>query len=144
MLTFQVVQPFSYAISGDSLNNAIKNFVKINRGLNLTNLIIQDQSRYIDARFKYFFEDGRNKIGINTYPYLGPVTVGPSFMTWYDTLPGASGIPLTPSFPQSEKSVIKAYTPGVSTSFLFSPATPYTPVPVLTDPFIPTIIEINR
>ena len=55
MLTFQVVQPFSYAITGNSLNNAIKNFVKINRGLNITNLIIQDQSRYIDARFKYFF-----------------------------------------------------------------------------------------
>ncbi len=132
MFVYQVVQPFSYQISGDSLKSAIKSFVKTHRDLNLASIIINDQNQHVEARFKYFLEDGRNKIGINTFPYLGAITNGPPFYTWYDSLPGASGIPLTPSMP-------------TSTSFLFSPSVPYTPVPILTtESWLPTIIEFNR
>lgn len=133
MFVYQVVQPFSYQISGDSLKSAIKSFVKTHRDLNLASIIIADQNKHIEARFKYFLEDGRNKIGINTYPYTQPIVIGPPFYTWYDSLPGATGIPITPSMPASP----------FSTSFLFN-TLPYTPVPVLTESWTPTVIEFKN
>tara|TARA_B100001093_G_C26841535_1_gene1020782 strand:+ start:491 stop:907 length:417 start_codon:yes stop_codon:yes gene_type:complete len=132
MLVYQVVQPFSYQISGDNLNNAIKNFVKYHRDLNLTSIIIADQNRHIEAKFNYMFSEGKNKVQIKRYPYYGPVNMGPPFFQWYETLPGATGIPITPAMPIT-----------TTPSFLFSPTIPYTPVPILTDPYIPTIIEFK-
>ena len=61
MITYQVVQPFYYTISADTVNSAIKNFVKIHHDLNLNSIIIKDQSKHIQANIKYFTEDGRNR-----------------------------------------------------------------------------------
>lgn len=137
MYVYQVVQPFQYAITADSFKDAVKNFVKIHRELNLANIIIKDQNKYVEARFKYWFEDGRNRIGISTFPYSGPITIGPSYINYYESLPGATGVPLSPTMPSG--------TPvALSPPLLpFSPLAPYTPISVTTDPFIPTIVTFR-
>lgn len=140
MFVYQVVQPFQYAITADSFKDAIKNFVKVHRDLNLTNIIIKDQSKYYQANFNYWFEGGKNKVQISTNPYLGAVSLGPSYIQYYESLPGASGIPLTPPFSSASPLAPVALTPSI---FPFSPTAPYTPVAVYTDPFIPTIVEFR-
>jgi hypothetical protein len=67
-MIFNVVSPIIATIDGDSLKEAVKNFIKINHSLNITNMIIKDQSNNIEARIKYYQQDGRNKVGINMFP----------------------------------------------------------------------------
>ena len=130
MILYQVVQPFQYAISADTVNEAIKNFVKIHRNLNLNQIIITDQTNHWEAKMKYFIEDGRNRVGINAYPYMGPMTIGPSYVNWADnTLPGVTGIPLTPPLP-------------AGSDLIFSPSIPYSPYGITN--FVPTIIALDR
>lgn len=67
-MIFNVVSPIVTDIYGDSMKEAVKNFIKFNHNLNITNMIIKDQSNNIEARMKYYQQDGRNKVGINMYP----------------------------------------------------------------------------
>ena len=67
-MIFQVIAPFETTIYGDSFKEAIKNFIKINHNLNITEMIIKDQQRNIQAQIKYYEQDGRNKVGINMFP----------------------------------------------------------------------------
>lgn len=128
MMLYQVIQPFQYSISADTVNEAIKNFAKIHRSLNLSNIIITDQKNHYEAKFKYFLEDGRNKVGIDAYPYVGPLSYGPTYMSWIDNpLNGIIGTPISPAFP-------------VGSSYLWSPTVPYSPVAV---DYIPTIVTLR-
>lgn len=129
MILYQVIQPFTYSISANTLNEAIKNFVKIHHGLNLQNIIIADQTNHYQANFRYFTEDGRNRVGINTYPYSGPVTFGPSYSVFIDQpLPGVTGIPISPRVPND---------PLNTWNNTILPVSPYT------TPFVPTIINLR-
>lgn len=68
-MLFQIVQPFVADIYGDSFKEAIKNYVKFNHNLNITNMIIKDQSNHFEARLRYYQENNKNKVGIDVYPY---------------------------------------------------------------------------
>lgn len=128
MMLYQVIQPFQYSISANTVNDAIKNFAKIHRDLSLSQIIITDQTNHYEAKFKYFIKDGRNKVGINAYPYIGPLNTGPAYINWLDApLPGVSGIPLYPSIPASS---------------IWSPSVPYNPI-LNSGSFIPTIITLR-
>tara|TARA_B000000557_G_C20712971_1_gene416731 strand:+ start:467 stop:868 length:402 start_codon:yes stop_codon:yes gene_type:complete len=124
MILYQVVHPFQYSISADTVNEAIKNFVKIHRNLNIANIIITDQKNNYEAKFNYFMEDGRNKVGINHYPYLGPIVLGPTYAAYLDTLPGATGTPLSPIMPAGTTSIWSSTVPyspyGVPPSYFSS------------------------
>lgn len=128
-MLYQVVQPFFYEISADSVNNAIKNFVKIHHDLNVAKIIITDQTNHYSANMKYFIEDGRNRVGINVFPYSGPIVMGPAYTTYIETLPGATGTPITPILPATVPATIW------DSSY---PLSPYSS-PV----FVPTIIDLN-
>jgi hypothetical protein len=67
-MLFKIVAPIVADIYGDSFKDAVKNFIKINHGLNIHHMIVKDQTQHIDARIKYYQEDGRNKVGINMFP----------------------------------------------------------------------------
>jgi hypothetical protein len=67
-MLFKIVTPIVADIYGESFKDAVKNFIKINHGLNIHHMIVKDQNQHIDARIKYYQEDGRNKVGINMFP----------------------------------------------------------------------------
>ena len=139
MISYQVVQPFYYTLTADTVNSAIKSFVKLHHDLNINSIIIKDQSKHIQANLRYFTEDGRNRVGINTYPYSGNVSIGPAYSTYIQqlqVLPGATGTPLTPIVPSniwSNNYPLAPYSTGlVSNGLQLSPVG-----------FVPTIIDVN-
>ncbi len=119
-MIFQVIAPFETTIYGDSFKEAVKTFVKLNHNLKLTEMIIKDQGRNIQAQIKYYQEDGRNKVGINMFPvglqYPVPIVTNDSYVP-----------------PQLVE-------PFVSTLFPVSPI-PLSPIG-LAAPFVPTVISI--
>ena len=56
-------------IYGDSFKEAVKNYVKFNHKLNITNMIIKDQSNHYNTKLRYYIENNKNKVGIDVYPY---------------------------------------------------------------------------
>ena len=66
-MPFQVVWPLVQRVDGDSFKQAVKNFVKMNRKLNIEKIIITDQMRHMQATFDYFKHDIRNRVGINIF-----------------------------------------------------------------------------
>ena len=68
-MLFQIVQPFVADIYGDSFKEAVKNYVKFNHNLNITNMIIKDQSNHYNTQLRYYTENNKNKVGIDVYPY---------------------------------------------------------------------------
>lgn len=83
-MIFNVVSPIVATIDGDSLKDAIKNFIKFNHNLNITEMIIKDQSNNIRANINYYKHDGRNKVGINMFPvglnYPIPIVTNDTFI----------------------------------------------------------------
>jgi hypothetical protein len=145
MITYQVVQPFYYTLSADTVNSAIKSFVKIHHDLNLNSIIIKDQSRHIQANLKYFSQDGRNRVGINTLPYDGNIIMGPSYANYLqqlNVLPGATGTPLTPIMPSniwSNNYPLAPYSNNIiSNGGVVSHIGPMSPIG-----FVPTIIDVD-
>ena len=66
-MPFQVVWPLVQRVDGDSFKQAVKNFVKMNRKLNIEKIIITDQMKHMQATFDYFKHDIRNRVGINIF-----------------------------------------------------------------------------
>ncbi len=108
-MIFQVVSPFVATIDGDSFKDAIKNFIKLNHNINITQMIIKDQSNQMRANIKYYQQDGRNKVGINMFPvgldYPVPIVVNDTFIpnTIVETplIPVINADPLATLFPLS-------------------------------------------
>lgn len=67
-MIFNVVFPLQTTIDGDSLKEAIKNFIKLKHDMNITQMIISDRNRNIQANIRYYKEDTRDKVGINMFP----------------------------------------------------------------------------
>lgn len=84
---YTVVSPFSSIVYGDSIKEAIKNFVLINDKVNLQNIIFKDQKNHYEARVKYYKQNQKNKVGITVYPYNYPTSII------------QNGAPIIPSIP---------------------------------------------
>jgi hypothetical protein len=67
-MMYKVVYPFESTIYGDSFKEALKHFIKLNNNVNITRMIIKDQSNQIDAKINYYKKDGHNKVRINMIP----------------------------------------------------------------------------
>jgi hypothetical protein len=80
-MPFQVISPMLMNIDGSDFNEAVKNFVKLNRHLNINELILTDQINNMRANIRYYNKGGRNKAGINLYPTTSRVI---------STIPGTS------------------------------------------------------
>ena len=142
-MIYQVVSPFTTDIYGESYKDAIKHFVKLNRNLNISQMIIKDQTQHIEARMKYYQEDGRNKVGINMYPTNwnnANISLSIPFNQYQSQnqnrvsvqIP-VSGSTLSPFAP------IPMQVPLVDSLFSVSP-TQFSPFPM--NPFIPTVINV--
>jgi hypothetical protein len=68
-MLFQIVHPIVADIYGDSFKEAVKNYIKFNYNLNITNMIIKDQFNHYETRLRYYQENNKNKVGFDVYPY---------------------------------------------------------------------------
>jgi hypothetical protein len=68
-MLYQIVSPIVTDINGDSFKEALKNYLKINHNISITNLIIKDRERYYEAKLRYYKQNQKNKVGIDVYPY---------------------------------------------------------------------------
>lgn len=100
-MLFQVVHPLVMTIDGDSVKSAIKNFIKLKHGLNLSKIILADQNNYYEAVFDYYNHQGRDKVGIDYYPASSAIIT-------------SLGLPLVPTIS----------TIGVPTANIISPRGP--------------------
>ena len=99
-MSFQIVYPIAMSINADSFKDAIKQYVKLNQDINIANIIITDQQRYMKANLKYYQEGNKNKMGISLYPTSNPLSFWPfSTQISYDTkeYPGSTFVE-TPVF----------------------------------------------
>lgn len=70
-MLYHVLSPQIYygqVVNANSFKDAIKNFVKLHHGVNLTKIIMTDQQKHMEATLEYYLKDGRNRVGINYYP----------------------------------------------------------------------------
>jgi hypothetical protein len=114
-MIYNVIYPIVTTIDGDTFKDAIKNFVKLRYDLNLTNMIIADQSQRMMAKMNYYIHDGRNKVGINMFP------VSSNFQ-----------IPLITNDEQYIAPKIVTDVPVI-----------LSPLPVITNPFMPNVIKYS-
>lgn len=114
-MLFQVIAPFETTIFGDSFKDAIKNYIKLNHNLNITQMIIKDQNRNINAQIQYYKQDGRNKVGINMFPvglqYPTPIVTNNTYVPPKIVDFGPSG--LMPFSPMSLSPVGSPFIPTV-------------------------------
>jgi hypothetical protein len=65
-MIYQIVSPVVQTINGDSLKEAIKNFVKVNDMYSLNKLIVTDQQNaFYNANINYYKNNNKNKVKIN-------------------------------------------------------------------------------
>ena len=67
-MIYQVVYPITTSIYGDTFKEAIKNYIKLNHNLNISQMVVTDQTNHMQANIKYYQQDGRNRVGINMFP----------------------------------------------------------------------------
>jgi len=72
-MSFQIVYPIAMTINADSFKDAVKQYVKLNHDVNIANIIITDQQRYMKANLKYYNEGPKNKVGISLFPTVWPL-----------------------------------------------------------------------
>jgi len=70
---FQIVDPVTMTINGDTFKDAVKNFVKMNHDMTITSLILTDRSRYMRANLNFYRESNKHKVGISLYPTVWPL-----------------------------------------------------------------------
>ena len=84
-MIFNIVHPFMLPIHAVSLNEGIKDFVKIHRFLEINDMIVQDRDKMFKANMKYLKNDTRNKVGIDIVPYSGPIIQAPTYQNFVHT-----------------------------------------------------------
>ena len=84
-MIFNIVHPFMLPIHAVSLNEGIKDFVKIHRFLEINDMIIQDRDKMFKANMKYLKNDTRNRVGIDIVPYSGPIIQAPTYQNFVHT-----------------------------------------------------------
>ena len=73
-MAYQILYPFPMTIDAESFKDAAKNFVKMNRSLNIANLIIADRMNHLrKVNITRFVKDGKSKIGLSIFPYHTPL-----------------------------------------------------------------------
>jgi hypothetical protein len=67
-MIYQIVHPFSLAISGETMKDAIKNYAKYNYDMNINQLIVTDKINHMKAKLRYYNENDNKKVKIGMKP----------------------------------------------------------------------------
>ena len=137
-MLYQIVSPFTADIYGDSFKEAVKNYLKMNRNINVSSMIITDQMNHMQAYMKYYQQDGRNRVGINMYPITNPFLNSPPVVVVKNE--------------KEEKYIPQniVQTPVVASTFLpMNVSNQYMPLAMspmssVIQPFTPTVIQMPR
>lgn len=78
-MKFSVVYPYPSIIDADSFKEAIKEYVKINRNININQMIITDKMSHVNADLNYYRRNNVDKVGINMYPISPNYNIYPNF-----------------------------------------------------------------
>ena len=116
-MSFQIVSPIAMGINAESFKDAVKNFAKNYYNMNITQLIITDQYRYMRANLNYYKKSGKNRVGITMVP------------TTWNTTEIDGNIALTPN--------VWPYSPTVTYDTREYPATTF-----IDSSFIPRIVPL--
>ena len=79
-MKFSIVYPYPSMINADSFKEAIKQYVKINRNMNINQMILTDRMNHINADLNYYRKNNVDKVGINMYPISPNYNIYPNFM----------------------------------------------------------------
>jgi hypothetical protein len=115
-MSFQIVYPITMTLSADSFKDAVKQYVKMSHNVNVANLIITDQYRYMKANLNYYKDGSKKKVGISLYP-----------TTWNADQP-LSAWPYTPQITYDTKEY---------------PRSTFVESPLLIPNIIPAIVPLN-
>jgi hypothetical protein len=63
-MIYQIVHPFSLAISGETMKDAIKNYAKYNYDMTINQLIVTDKIKHMKANLKYYNNNKKVQIGM--------------------------------------------------------------------------------
>jgi hypothetical protein len=67
-MSFSVIAPMYMPIEAKDFREAVKNFVKLNHHMNITQMILTDQIKNMQANVRYYDLNGRSKAYINLIP----------------------------------------------------------------------------
>ena len=146
-MLYTFLQPVQYVMNADSVNEAIKNYVKFHRFHNISQIMLKDHEKMYKANLKYFKHDGRNKVGINVYPTNPSITITSNINT-DRTMPvgltPAHFMPLSPVATRSNGATVVSGNSSVPVV-----TNPLSPVmtnplsPVITNPLSPVVTNSN-
>jgi hypothetical protein len=140
-MIYQVVYPFATSIYGDTFKEAIKNYIKLNHNLNISQMIVKDQTNHMQANIKYYQQDGRNRVGINMFPVSSTF---PSMMVINNDNYVPRNIVQAPPVAVVTSPFMpipsRIMTSGDSDYFPLSPISPMSPFV----PLVPRIYDVNR
>ena len=88
-MNLTLLYPNVMAIKGDTFEQGIINYIRLNEKMNINRMIIADRNRMMDAHIKYIEKNGNPRLNINMYPFNLPYNPN-------------MGIPLTPPFQQNQ------------------------------------------
>jgi len=119
-MVYQVLYPVATVIDGDSLKNAIKNYIKLSNNINILQMVVADGEKQYRAQMKYYKHDIRNKVGINIYPITNNSVI---------PIQVASSMPMNINETQVPQSLVIP-TEVVATPIIspFSPISPVSPI----------------
>ncbi len=76
-MSYRIVYPVSAPVDGASFSDAVKNYIKLNRFMNIEQLILTDQYKHMQANIKYGMRNnGRRNASIQLLP-IAPSLIPP-------------------------------------------------------------------
>jgi hypothetical protein len=76
-MSYRIVYPVSMPIEGSSFSDAVKNYIKMNREMNIRQIMLTDQFKHMQANINYGYRDnGRKKASIQLLP-INPSVIPP-------------------------------------------------------------------
>ncbi len=67
-MSFRIVYPVAAPVDGKDFKEAVKNYIKLNRFMNIEQLILTDQYNHMRANVRYLNDSGKRKASIQLSP----------------------------------------------------------------------------
>jgi hypothetical protein len=86
-MSFRIIHPVAMPIDGSNFSEAVKNYIKLNRFMNIEQIILSDQYNHMKANVRYYNDNNRRKASIQLMP-INPAAI-PSIIGFRSNDPNA-------------------------------------------------------